>query len=215
MAQKQEPTTDLQIGTSTNEDGMSQKAVPKADQRSFAAALSQLGTLYATSMADTTGYQRDEDGMTRISAIESLPGGLDQYRRQESGRAFNVLNESYFLPTDDDEFTRLNKQHTAFLIAIGGLYPDGDLIRRAAELETIAMSKENPHCEFVGIDLAPVPIEAENVPSNCRFELDDITNGLSHFRDTFDVVHTRLIAGGLRDFRKSKQEIEQRQSRVD
>ncbi|KAG8797031.1 hypothetical protein FRC17_007876, partial [Serendipita sp. 399] len=176
-------------------------------------------------MADTTGNQRDEDGMTRISAIESVPGGLDQYRRQEGGRAFNVLNETYFLPTDDDEFTRLNKQHTAIVIALGDLFPASDQVKRilakrdgytpkvldlgcGTGVWTIAMSKEYPHCDFVGIDLAPVPIESENVPSNCRFELDDINNGLAHFHNTFDVVHARLIAGGLRDFRKSKEEIQ-------
>ncbi|KAG8812839.1 hypothetical protein FRB91_001165 [Serendipita sp. 411] len=213
------------IGTSTPEDEISQKGVPKVDQRSFAGALSQLGTFYASSMADTSGNQRDEDAMTRISAIASVPGGLDEYRRLEAGRAFNVLNDTYFLPTDDDEFTRLNKQHTGFTVALGGLYPaagvvDAILAQRegytpkvldlgcGTGVWTLAMSKEFPHCQFVGIDLAPVPIEAENVPSNCRFELDDINNGLAHFHNSFDIIHTRLIAGGIRDFRKSKEDIE-------
>ncbi|KAG8751331.1 hypothetical protein FRC14_007984 [Serendipita sp. 396] len=116
------------IGTSTPEDEISQKGVPKVDQRSFAGALSQLGTFYASSMADTSGNQRDEDAMTRISAIASVPGGLDEYRRLEAGRAFNVLNDTYFLPTDDDEFTRLNKQHTGFTVALGGLYPAAGVV---------------------------------------------------------------------------------------
>jgi hypothetical protein len=72
----------------------------------------------------------------------------------------------------------------------------------------LAMAERFPHCEVIGIDLSPVPVDAETVPSNCRFEVDDINLGLSHFQDRFDFVHSRLIAAGIKDFEKSKTEIE-------
>jgi SAM-dependent methyltransferase len=65
------------------------------------------------------------------------------------------------------------------------------------------MAKKFPHCQIVGIDLVPVSIEAESIPSNCQFEIDDVELGLQHFQNRFDLVHARLLAMGLRDFQKS------------
>ena len=71
------------------------------------------------------------------------------------------------------------------------------------------MAKEFPHCQVVGIDLAPVPLEPEAIPSNCRFELDDVNKGMAHYYNQFDVIHARFIAGGLTNWEKCQQEIEQ------
>ena len=65
------------------------------------------------------------------------------------------------------------------------------------------MAREFPEAEVVGVDLAPVPVDLDTVPSNCRFEIDDINLGLDHFKDSFDVVHMRLVGSGLKDFRKT------------
>jgi SAM-dependent methyltransferase len=71
------------------------------------------------------------------------------------------------------------------------------------------MAKEFPHCEAIGVDLAPVPLEKMDLPPNCRFEIDDVNLGLSHYNGQFDVIHARWIAGGLKDFRKTMQDIEE------
>jgi hypothetical protein len=39
-------------------------------------------------------------------------------------------------------------------------------------IRALAMAKEFPHCEVVGVDLAPVPVDVGSVPPNCRFEID-------------------------------------------
>jgi hypothetical protein len=65
------------------------------------------------------------------------------------------------------------------------------------------MAREFPHCEVLGVDLAPVPLPEGSLPPNCRFEMDDISLGLSHLQGQFDVVFARFIALGLKDFRKS------------
>jgi hypothetical protein len=44
--------------------------------------------------------------------------------------------------------------------------PDLTLVR------TLAMAKEFPHCDVIGVDLAPVPVDPESVPTNCHFEID-------------------------------------------
>ena len=68
------------------------------------------------------------------------------------------------------------------------------------------MGKEFPHCEVVGVDLAPVPENGS--PTNVRYEIDDVNMGLSHFYDQFDVVHARLIGTGLRDFKTTMEDVE-------
>jgi SAM-dependent methyltransferase len=70
------------------------------------------------------------------------------------------------------------------------------------------MAREFPHCEVLGIDLAPVPLLSENLPPNCRFELDDVSLGLGHLQDQFDIVFARLMGMGLKDFRKTLSDAE-------
>lgn len=65
------------------------------------------------------------------------------------------------------------------------------------------MAREFAHCEVLGVDLAPVPLSPESLPSNCRFEMDDINLGLPHLKEQFDVVFARAIGLGLRNFRSS------------
>ena len=70
------------------------------------------------------------------------------------------------------------------------------------------MAREFPHCEVLGIDLAPVPLLPESLPPNCHFELDDVSLGLSHLQDQFDMVFARLVGMGLKDFRKTLSDAE-------
>lgn len=72
------------------------------------------------------------------------------------------------------------------------------------------MAKRFPHCEVVGVDLSPVPLDntAECIPPNCRFELDDIGLGLSHFYQQFDLINARFVGAGLRNFRKTLEDVE-------
>jgi hypothetical protein len=113
-----------------------------------------------------------------------------------------------------------NKQHTAIVLGLGGLYPEPETVqallapndgekKRILDLgryfalhvecmthlyqdaapvsgvfiyescipdltfvRALAMASDFPHCEVVGIDLAPVPVDLGSVPSNCRFEID-------------------------------------------
>lgn len=59
----------------------------------------------------------------------------------------------------------------------------------------------------IGIDLAPVPVDSTVIPSNLQFEIDDINLGLKHYENQIDVAHARLVGIGLRDSRKSVQDV--------
>ena len=38
-----------------------------------------------------------------------------------------------------------------------------------------------------------------SVPSNCRFECSDINEGLSRYKNSFDVIHLRYVLMGIKD----------------
>jgi SAM-dependent methyltransferase len=69
------------------------------------------------------------------------------------------------------------------------------------------MAKKFPHCQIVGIDLVPISVEADSIPPNCQFEIDDVELGLQHFQNQFDLVHVRFLVMGLKDLRKSMADI--------
>lgn len=56
-----------------------------------------------------------------------------------------------------------------------------------------------PHAEVVGLDLAPANLPRDPTP-NCRFECDDVNFGLSHYKNSFDVVHARCVETGITDY---------------
>jgi hypothetical protein len=61
----------------------------------------------------------------------------------------------------------------------------------------MSVANKFPHVEVVGVDLAPAIMNEGDVPSNCRFELDDVNRGLPHFYDQMDLVHMRTVATGV------------------
>ncbi|KIM21381.1 hypothetical protein M408DRAFT_333515 [Serendipita vermifera MAFF 305830] len=149
-----------------------------------------------------------------------------KFVKEVEGRTFNVLSDTYFLPTDDDEWTRLNKQHVAIKLGLSNrLYPAPEVVRAVLKPEpgvtkkildlgsgtgawAIEMAREFPEAEVIGVDLAPSPVDAESLPSNCRFEIDNVCLGLGHFRGEFDLVHARVISTGITDFRQSIVDVE-------
>ncbi|CCA67105.1 hypothetical protein PIIN_00939 [Serendipita indica DSM 11827] len=216
----------------------------RAEQDALNFTPSQVATtVYAASAVDTSvvtsdsqyrcradalqGHETTDDGGTTTSKY-TYRSDIDAKRfiRHIEGRAYNTLNETYFLPSDDDEWVRLNKQHVALVLSLGGLYPAADEVRallaplpgqrkRILDLGcgtgvwAMDMAHDFPEAEVVGVDLAPVPVDLETLPPNLRFEIDDINLGLAHFKDSFDVVHMRLAGSGLKSFRKTMRDGQQ------
>ncbi|KAI0929195.1 hypothetical protein AcW1_006207 [Taiwanofungus camphoratus] len=131
--------------------------------------------------------------------------------------------QTYFLPADNEEHRRLDLQHQQYTLSLGRLYPAADLVWRALRPLTdsrptvldvgtgsgswaIDMAKEFPHCDIVGVDLVPPRVDGE-LPTNCRFEIDDANLGFAHYKNSFDVVHARAISAGIRDFPGLLQEL--------
>lgn len=183
-------------------------------------------------MASVAGYD-DSDvgsvidmstGQTSAASVYSFSSSRDgsAMLREAEGRIFNSQNELYYLPADELEYSRLDKQHLVHLLVNDGLVHRGIADRVRAVLSSnnltqdgsprrvldlgcgggnwaISMALEFPHAEVVGVDLAPNTTRPP--PPNCRFEFDDFNLGMSHYHGMFDVVHARSSANGVADFK--------------
>jgi len=135
----------------------------------------------------------------------------------EYGREVNSYSDVYRLPADTAEISRLDKQHYMFKDVMGDYCPhvkevlnrsftQGDEDEQIAVLDVgcgsgawiVDVAHEFPNTSCVAVDLVPMP--AEIVPSNCRYEVDDVNLGLDHYEGQFDVVHCRLISSGIKDY---------------
>ncbi|KAL5635113.1 hypothetical protein ACGC1H_002965 [Rhizoctonia solani] len=173
-------------------------------------------------VASTVDAVTEQTSAASVFSFSSSRDGSAMLREAE-GRIFNSQNELYYLPADEVEYSRLDKQHLVHLLANDGLVhrgvadkvravlspsnttPDGSP-RRVLDLGcgggnwAISMALEFPHVEVVGVDLAPNT--SRPPPPNCRFEFDDFNLGMSHYYGMFDVIHARSSANGVINFKE-------------
>ncbi|KAH7103025.1 S-adenosyl-L-methionine-dependent methyltransferase [Auriculariales sp. MPI-PUGE-AT-0066] len=129
--------------------------------------------------------------------------------REVHGRYFNSQNETYMLPADSAEHGRLGLQHDSLTLAIGSLYQNKSVVHEVLASRPgytpsiidigcgtgtwcVAMAKQFPHCEVVGVDLAP-PAPGECSGSN----VPQANLGFPHFYNCFDIVNCRSITSGI------------------
>jgi len=139
------------------------------------------------------------------------------------GRLVNNHSDVYHLPADDEEIDRLDIQHFMLkalnngklwfgpveevLKEVPGVYKAMLDLGCGTGIWAIEMAGRFPHCDVVGVDLAPV--QSKDRPDNCRIEVDDINLGLEHFYGQFDLVHARLISSGIKDYHSLVDQISQ------
>ncbi|KAG8950071.1 hypothetical protein FRC03_000171 [Tulasnella sp. 419] len=64
----------------------------------------------------------------------------------------------------------------------------------------VDVSLKFPHSEVIGLDIVPPVLRDGNLPSNCRFEIDDCNLSFTHWVNTFDFVHARSVDTAIHDF---------------
>ncbi|KZO94087.1 S-adenosyl-L-methionine-dependent methyltransferase [Calocera viscosa TUFC12733] len=128
-------------------------------------------------------------------------------------RSFNNHSDVYMLPADEEEINRLETQHNIFRMLNNGNYlgPVQDVLAGAGKqildigtgtgAWAVEMAAEFPEAQVVGVDLAPIQ-GGRPLPENCRFEMDDVNMGMSHFYNQFDVIHARHVCSGITDYPK-------------
>ncbi|PVG04206.1 S-adenosyl-L-methionine-dependent methyltransferase [Serendipita vermifera] len=195
---------------------------PPFEQQALNYAPSEFGSsIYKSTTSGNLSSRQEDDASSRVS-VYTYYSTADRARltRQVAGRTLNALSEIYLFPSDDDEWSRLDKQHVALAVAIGELYPNAEVVeallapdngppKKIADIGcgtgiwALEMSKRYPHCDIVGIDLAPVPVEVDKIPSNCHFEIDDVTLGLGHLHGQLDLAFVRAISMGIKEADKT------------
>lgn len=137
-----------------------------------------------------------------------------------NGRSFQELNNAYKLPTDSGEHSRLDLQHEALSLMLGGSsYQSPELVktilssrenvkRRVLDVGAgsgkwaIGMAEEFPHADVLGIDLVLPNIIADSsrhVPPNCSFRIADANKDMENIDFTYDLIHLRCVEAGILD----------------
>ncbi|KAL3489428.1 S-adenosyl-L-methionine-dependent methyltransferase [Aspergillus germanicus] len=172
-----------------------------------------------TDSAHTTGKRRwtdedepeadtdtDSDGIS-IKSTKSFEAQNIEYVL-ENGRRY--CNDTYFMPNDEAEQTRLNITHQICLILFDGKLTNVPLAKknpRVLDIGTgpgdwaIEMSAEYPGATIIATDIGVFDsglgstIELPNV----SFQLDDARDEWT-YHEPFDLIHIRGLAGAVSDW---------------
>ncbi|KAK3905705.1 S-adenosyl-L-methionine-dependent methyltransferase [Staphylotrichum tortipilum] len=110
----------------------------------------------------------------------------------------------YFAPVDDDEIDLLQDIHHIFNMLFDNrlIFPSIPRLRRVLDCGygsgawAIDVAVQNPECEVIGIDVYPYPLPAD-LPANLDFQVDDLNSPSTFPSNYFDLVHSRMMAGGI------------------
>ncbi|KAI0931414.1 hypothetical protein AcW1_001179 [Taiwanofungus camphoratus] len=209
------PSTSQSMRTTLSAHTMSPPPLDTSDDQSDTCSMMSGSTRFAPSAASSaTSYDWEMRSASPAPSVYSVTSSIRAAAyRHEYGRGINNYSEVYRLPADDEEFQRLDMQHLLFSEVMGKyppLLPQILADDTPGETKTcvdlgcgsgswiLDLARDFPHCSAVAVDL--VPMQVLNMPPNCRSEVDDINLGLQHFYGDFNVVHSRLISSGIRDF---------------
>lgn len=169
------------------------------------------GSLYAPD-TDFSPYDTDSDTTSlrpQHSASTLSSQEAHAYFKDVGGRLYPVDPElPIFLPQDEQETHRLDREHVALKLVLGCNYvgPVASHLRydplaprkRVLDMGTQQgtwvqeMATEFPHVDFVSLDFAPMA--AHTPRANITFEVYDLYAGLAEVDASFDMVHVRHTA---------------------
>jgi len=144
-----------------------------------------------------------------FSDTTSLSPSIKAYQ-YENGRRYHAYKEgSYWGPNDEQQNDQLDLFHHIFNLLLNGeltTAPLGDKPQRILDVGTgtgiwvIDMADKYPSAEVIGTDLSPT--QPTWVPPNSKFEIEDFLQPWTFAKDSFDLVHMRMLFGSVDDWPK-------------
>ncbi|MCJ1306894.1 hypothetical protein MMC25_000538 [Agyrium rufum] len=155
---------------------------------------------------DAMSIASSDTDLADQSSTRSVTGSIfEQQQLIENGRRY--ANDTYYMPNDEVEQTRLSLTHRGFLRLLDGnltLSHIGIDVKRILDVGTgtgewaIAMGDRYPHAQIVATDLSP--IQPAYVPPNVEFEVDNVQNEPWTYGEPFDFIHMRNLKGSFADW---------------
>ncbi|KAI8194727.1 Secondary metabolism regulator LAE1 [Colletotrichum sp. SAR 10_65] len=152
-------------------------------------------------LEEGTETQSEADtGSIFSSSTASLSESIYEYRRIQ-GRTY-TQKVDYWGPNDDRQNEGLEINHWIMTLFLGDrlfLSPIGDnpqvntLLRNDVLNESSDVADEFPSAEVFGVDVSP--IQPKWVPTNCKFQIDDIEQLWTWPDNHFDFIHIRNLEG--------------------
>ncbi|CAJ2499660.1 Uu.00g025130.m01.CDS01 [Anthostomella pinea] len=148
-------------------------------------------------------------GDDNASSTASLSASILEYRTVH-GRTFHSErgNAQSWNPNDAQHDESMDLLHHVSTLLQGGnifLAPIDDGVQKVLDLGcgtelTMAsdFADQYPGAEVIGVDISPQ--QPQWVPSNCKFEIDDITMPWTYAPNNFDYIHMRWLVGAIPDW---------------
>ncbi|KAF2837251.1 S-adenosyl-L-methionine-dependent methyltransferase [Patellaria atrata CBS 101060] len=138
-----------------------------------------------------------------LSETQSASSSIFNYT-YENGHTYHAYRAGqYLLPNDESEQDRLDLQHHIFMLCLGGelcvtnLEHAQDIMDAGTGtgIWAIDVADKYPQATVTGVDLSP--IQPSWVPSNIKFEIDDLAQDWTWPEDRFDFIHVRTLGGAI------------------
>ncbi|KAL4751793.1 hypothetical protein BDW72DRAFT_173009 [Aspergillus terricola var. indicus] len=145
-------------------------------------------------------------GSQIASETSSLNSLVVQFEYENGRRYHSYQSGRYAFPNDEDELARMDLEHHIFLLLLDGELYLAPVIdpQRILDLGTgtgiwaIEVADQHPSASVIGTDLSPV--QPSFVPPNLEFQVDDFENDWTFRRDSFDLIHSRLLLASVSDY---------------
>lgn len=131
----------------------------------------------------------------------SITGSLVEEHFQNERR---YCSDTYYMPNDEAEQTRLAVAHQAYLLALDGQLSLGLIPRSAKRILdvgtgtgdwAIAVAERFPNAEIIATDITNA-FQPPRAPCNVFFELDNAENEWA-YDEPFDFIHMRNLSGAF------------------
>ncbi|MCJ1255466.1 hypothetical protein MMC24_003282 [Lignoscripta atroalba] len=117
---------------------------------------------------------------------------------------YSVNHSIHFVPVDEEEAERLSSQHQVLDLVFDSrlIFPPVQNVKTVldcgygAACWAVEVAENHPDCTVIGVDISP-HMKPDDAPENFWPQLDDLNRSFTFQSNSFDLVNSRLVAGGI------------------